>query len=86
MVENNEFIKYAPIILVVLIFLLKNQFFITPLQLQKKLKEFSDEIEKKYVTRRECVEHKGNTEKRLDEIIRSVNEIKNYLIGIVERK
>lgn len=84
--ENyNENIQYAPIILCVLAFIFRNKLFVTPTQLQKNLREICKEIEEKYVTRRECAEHKGNTEKRLDELIKGVNDIKNYLMSAGKR-
>ena len=51
--ENfNELAQYSPILIFVLVFLFKHKIFVTPLQLEKKLKQFDDEIENKYVTRR----------------------------------
>lgn len=80
--ENfNELAQYSPILIFVLVFLFKHKIFVTPLQLEKKLKQFDDEIENKYVTRRECGEYKRSTEKGLEELLQAVNDIRNYLPG-----
>lgn len=46
----DEFVKYAPIILVVIGFAITYKIFVTPSELEKQFKNFERKIDKKYMT------------------------------------
>ena len=85
--ENiNEYSQYAPILIFVLMFAFKHKIFVAPQQLEKKQKGFYEDIEQNYVTRRDCDEHKKSTEKGLGELVSAVNDIRNYLFDIANKR
>jgi len=53
-VENitiaQDVIQYAPILVVVMVFLLKNKIFVTPEQLARHSKEITRDVEKRFLT------------------------------------
>ena len=46
----DKFIEYAPIIVVIVLFLIQNRMVVTPEQLEKKHREILDDVSKKYAT------------------------------------
>lgn len=63
--ENlKEYIDYAPILVVVLMFFLKNKFFITPEQLEKKHQSIIKEAEQKFVSHLAYQEFRHSSEKK----------------------
>ena len=44
------FVSYAPVIVVVLMFLLQERIFVTPEQMEKKHREILQEVEKRFAT------------------------------------
>ena len=62
-------IEYAPIIIVMLVFIMKNRLFVTPEQLQKERKDFTAEIERRFLSLAAFREY----EKRMDENFETVN-------------
>ena len=46
----EKFIEYAPIIVVILLFLIQNRMVVTPEELEKKHREILDDVSKKYAT------------------------------------
>lgn len=52
--ENSQLIiEYAPIILVVIAFIIQQRIVVTPEQLEKKHREILEDVEAKYVTKAE---------------------------------
>ena len=46
----EKFIEFAPIIVVIILFLIQNRLVVTPEQLEKKHREILDDVSKKYAT------------------------------------
>ena len=49
----EKIIEYAPIIVVIILFLIQNRMVVTPEQLEKKHREILEDIKKDYVTKTE---------------------------------
>lgn len=85
--ENlKDYADYAPFIVIILMFFLKNKFFVTPEQLEKKHKSIIEEAEKKFVSLLAYQEFRHSAEKKFDELIQGVTDIKNFLINSHENK
>lgn len=63
------FVQYAPIIIVVAAFLLKNRLFVTPEQLQKEHQNIMDEVERRFLSLAAFREY----EKRMDENFKTID-------------
>ena len=63
------FVQYAPIIIVVFAFLLKNRLFVTPEQMQKERQYLMDEVERKFLSLQAFREY----EKRMDDNFKTIN-------------
>ncbi len=77
----NKIIEYAPIILVVLMFMLQHKIVITPEQLEKKHREILEDIEEKFVS---LPAYLGFREQVLNELKRvndGINDIKDFLMN-----
>lgn len=64
-----EIIGYAPVLVVVMAFLLKNRLFVTPEQMQLERKNLLDEVERKFLSLQAFREY----EKRMDDNFQTVN-------------
>ena len=49
--DNKLFLEYAPIILIVVVFLIQQKLVVTPEQLEKKHREILEDADKKYTTK-----------------------------------
>lgn len=67
--DFQEFIGYAPIIFVVVVFCLKNRLFVTPEQMQKERQSLIEEVERKFLSLQAFREY----EKRMDDNFQTVN-------------
>jgi len=67
---SQDLVQYAPLILIVVGFLFKNNIFVTPKQLQDKALETMHEVEKKFLTLLEFNEYK----KRIDDSNKALSE------------
>ncbi|MBQ6907794.1 MAG: hypothetical protein IJQ28_05395 [Clostridia bacterium] len=74
---ENVFIEWAPIIIVVLVFLLKNQIFVTPTQLLKVKEEIITQIKNEYASKELAEEIK----KDIQEIKDQLQNLTNHLIS-----
>lgn len=74
---ENVFIEWAPIIIVVLVFLLKNQIFVTPTQLLKVKEEIIAQIKNEYASKELAEEIK----KDIQEIKDQLQNLTNHLIS-----
>lgn len=72
----DEFIKYAPIIVVILLFLIQNKMIVTPEQLEKKHREILDDVSKKYATQSIVNELRS----QIHEMADTVDKIYNFLL------
>ena len=72
----EKIIEYAPIIVVILLFLIQNRMVVTPEQLEKKHREILDDVSKKYATQSIVNELKSQIHDMADK----VDKIYNILI------
>ena len=87
----EQFEQYAPYIVIVLVFILQNNFFVRPEALEKKhrevsaemdtkLRELEDDIQKKYVEVNAYKEFQNHIYSKLDEVKEQNDEIKALLM------
>lgn len=87
---NEKIIEYAPIIIVVLVFIWQNNVFVKPEQLEKKHREITDEIDKKlrefesslqdrYVEVNAYKEFQGRVFSELSKVSTGITEIKDEM-------
>lgn len=72
----EKFIEYAPIIVVIVLFLIQNRMVVTPEQLEKKHREILDDISKKYATQSIVNELRS----QIHEMVDKIDKIYNILI------
>ena len=64
----DMFVNYAPVIVVVLMFLLHERIVVTPEQLEKKHREILSEIEQRFTTKNSFEDLKGQFSEMKDKI------------------
>lgn len=74
----SEWLDYAPILIVVLVFLFKNKLVVTPEQLERKHREIIEEVEAHFATR----EALKALEKRFDRIEAKIDKIYDKIMGV----
>ena len=74
---SPEILEYAPLILVILIFVWQYKVFVTPEQLERKHREIIDDIASKYTTKTEA----ENLEDKLDDMQHKIDMIYEKLIN-----
>lgn len=72
----EKFLEYAPIIVVIILFLIQNRMVVTPEQLEKKHREILDDVSRKYATQSIVNELKNQFHDMADKI----NKIYDILI------
>ena len=72
----EKIIEYAPIIIVIILFLIQNRVVVTPEQLEKKHREILDDVSRKYATQSIVNELKNQFHDMADKI----NKIYDILI------
>ena len=72
----EKFFEYAPIIVVILLFLIQNRMVVTPEQLEKKHREILDDVSKKYATQSIVNELRS----QIHEMVDKIDKIYNILI------
>ena len=72
----EKFIEFAPIIVVIVLFLIQNRLVVTPEQLEKKHREILDDVSKKYATQSIVNELKS----QLHDMAEKIDKIYNILI------
>lgn len=75
--DKDTFIKYSPIIILVMGFFLTYNVFITPAALEERLNKYDEHIEATYATKAEVSRH----QKQLDDIFLKIDKIYDYIIG-----
>lgn len=75
--DKDKFIQYAPVIIVILGFLLTYNVFVTPAGLEERLNKYNEHIEATYATKAEVTRH----QKQLDDIFLKIDKIYDYIIG-----
>ncbi len=81
----EKILEYAPIIIVLIVFLLQHKIFVTPEQLSETKSEFMEHISDNYVSLQTYRDNRASLENRIEKIDQNVNEVKNLLISIVQR-
>lgn len=84
---TQDVIQYAPLILLVVVFLLKNKIFVTPEQLANKADKITKDVEKRFLTLLEFNEYKKRIDDnnkalsdRLDKIESGIEHITEILL------
>ena len=72
----EKFIEYAPIIVVILLFLIQNRMVVTPEQLEKKHREILEDVSKKYATQSIVNELRS----QIHEMVDKIDKIYNILL------
>ena len=72
----EKFLEYAPIIIVIILFLIQNRMVVTPEQLEKKHREILDDVSKKYATQSIVNELRS----QIHEMADKVDKIYNFLL------
>lgn len=72
----EKIIEYAPIIIVIILFLIQNRVVVTPEQLEKKHREILDDVSKKYATQSIVNELRS----QIHEMVDKIDKIYNILI------
>ncbi len=83
--ENySKFIEFAPLIVVVIMFIWQYNVFVRPEQLEKKHREIIDDVERrfnnKYVEINAYKEFQTHIYSKLDELTEAINELKAALM------
>ncbi len=73
----SEFLKYSPIIVVILAFCFSYKIFVTPSELEVRLKAQDLHIAEVYATKQQV----ESQEKQLDNILVKIDKIYDYIIG-----
>lgn len=80
----KEFMGYAPVIIVILMFIWQNNVFVRPEQLEKKhreiIKEVETEIKDKYVEINAYKEFQNRVYSELAKVSDGINELKDFLM------
>ena len=75
--DNSIFIQYAPVIIVVFIFLIQQRLVVTPEMLEKKHREILNDVESHFTTK----EASANFEQKLDDMQGKIDKIYDKIIG-----
>ena len=83
--ENmDKIIEFAPIIVVILLFVWQNNIFVRPEQLEKKHREIIDDVDKrfsaKYVEVNAYKEFQNRVYSELEKVNGGINELKDFLM------
>ncbi len=73
----EKIIEYAPIIVVVVLFILQNRVVVTPEQLEKKHREIMDEINEKYATKSD----NKNLQSQITDMKEKIDKIYDKVMG-----
>lgn len=82
---ENKLIEYAPIVIVILLFMWQNNVFVRPEQLEKKHREILEDIDRnsrgKYVELNAYKEFQSHVLKGIEDANTGINELKEFLMG-----
>lgn len=82
----EKLLEYAPIIIVLVVFLIQHKIFVTPEQLSQTKSELLEHTSDNYVSLQIYRDNRASLENRIEKIDQNVNEVKNLLISIVQRR
>ena len=75
--DKDNFLKYAPIIVVIMGFFLSYNVFVTPAGLEERLDRFNTKVEQTYATKTDV----NRQQKQMDDIVKKIDKIYDYIIG-----
>lgn len=73
---ENQFMTYAPYIVIVVAYLIQNNVFVKPEQLEKKHREILEDMEKRFTSKSDFT----NMKEDVEEMKETINKIYNKLI------
>lgn len=82
----DKFVEYAPIIIMLVMFLIQYRIFVTPQQLTELKASLLEYMSEHYVSEKTYRDNNLSLENRIDRIDKNVNDVKNLLIGIVQNQ
>lgn len=74
--DNSIFIQYAPVIIIVFVFLVQQKLVVTPEQLEKKHREILEDVEERFTTK----EATSNFQEKLDDMQAKIDKIYDKII------
>lgn len=80
----DRIIEYAPIILVLIVFLVQYRIFVTPEQITAMKSNLIEYMAEHYVSEKTYRDNNISLENRIDRIDKNVNDVKTLLISIVQ--
>ena len=78
---EENIIKYAPWLVVALVFFWQNNVFVRPEQLEKKHREILDDMKKGFVELNAYKEFQAHVLKGIDDANNGINDLKEFLMG-----
>lgn len=75
-IDYDTIIKFAPIILIVLLVFLQYKFFVTPEQLEVKHRQIINEVADRYTTK----EQSNDLKNQLNDMQRKIDKIYDYVV------
>lgn len=81
----SEFLRFAPVIIVVVGFLIAYKIFVTPAQLEKELTRFRYELDKKYVHKEVHALAISQMKEDISEIKKKIDIMYDILIKVREK-
>lgn len=78
---EENLIKYAPWLVVALVFFWQNNVFVRPEQLEKKHREILDDMKKGFVELNAYKEFQAHVLKGIDDANNGINDLKEFLMG-----
>lgn len=78
--DLDKLIEFAPIIIVLLVFIWKNNIFISPETLEKKHREIIEEVSQKFVELNAYKTFQDNINNSLERLTNGIDELKNFLM------
>lgn len=75
-IDYDTIIKFAPIILIVLVVFLQYNFFVTPEQLEIKHRQIINEVAERYTTK----EQSNDLKNQLNDMQRKIDKIYDYVV------
>ena len=76
----KDIAEFAPLIVVVLMFMWQNNVFVRPEHLEKKHREILDDIKDNYVEKNAYTEFQKHIYSKFDEVTEGLNDLKSILM------
>lgn len=76
----DKYIEYAPVIVIIFLFLLQQRIFVTPEQLEKKHREILEDVTKQFVQLPAYLGFREQVLSELKDVKQGIDDLKNALI------